>query len=268
MWSDRIFHAVAGCQAHQPQAAFRDHLRRSDSVAIIFFGSTGPLARNQNHTLGYCTCGCRERNEARKTSSRTSLGDGIQAIVQRLKPRGQTDRQQTRLMAGLPGQPPSLPHLFSLGFPGLRCTHPQVLPQRTRPPVFPSPHPFPFPSSAMAGVALDVWCKEREPGKVPRVFHFHFHFVSQFHFLFAFPSSPLRLQGIGSDMPSHPVSTTLGSLGIGTMYKNISNITTDMNVVRIRQEWLRPLPVPAPENDSTFFSFLFPTRHHQVIGTP
>lgn len=107
MWSDRIFHAVAGCQAHQPQAAFRDHLRRSDSVAIIFFGSTGPLARNQNHTLGHCTCGCRERNEARKTSSRTSLGDGIQAIVQRLKPRGQTDRQQTRLMAGLPGQPPS-----------------------------------------------------------------------------------------------------------------------------------------------------------------
>lgn len=78
----------------------------------------------------------------------------------------------------------------------------------------------------MAGVALDAWCKEREPGKVPRVFHFrfHFHFVSQFHFPFAFPSSPLRLQGIGSYMPSHPVSTTLGSLGIGTMYKNISNI--------------------------------------------
>lgn len=118
--------------------------------------------------------------------------DGIQAIVQRLKPHGQTDRQQTRPVAGLPGQPPSLTYSL-LGF--LVCVAPTLrYPPRTRPPVFPSPLRF-FSSLFLrdGGSGTGRFGEERGQGnlrKVPRIFHLHFHSLDDFHFPFALLSSP------------------------------------------------------------------------------
>lgn len=120
--------------------------------------------------------------------------DGIQAIVQRLKPHGQTDRQQTRPVAGLPGQPPSLTYSL-LGF--LVCVAPTLrYPPRTRPPVFPSPLRFFHSSScATAGVALDALVRRGAKATSGRYPAFSICIsipltISIFHFPFALLSSP------------------------------------------------------------------------------
>jgi len=60
VWSDRIFHAATGCQAHTSICV--PGRSRFDLVAIIF-GSTGPVVRSQNRTLGHCTQRWLQRKE-------------------------------------------------------------------------------------------------------------------------------------------------------------------------------------------------------------
>jgi hypothetical protein len=156
--------------------------------------------------------GCRERNKARKAqpAAEPRSVDGIQAIVQRLKTHGQTDRQQTRPMAGLPGQPPFFPFLCWISWFAL---HPPsgtpVANPSARLPVSP---PLSIPRARWREWHWRAaWCEERPRQGTPR---FLFHLLSHFYFPFAFPSSPPPAWY--PFPPSRPASTTLGSLGIGT----------------------------------------------------